>query len=87
MMRRVITVPIDVSTISQTAFLRPTGAEPSLHRPPAGWLPSALAGTDSGGVMAGMFQHVLECGSLCIPDGAQFDLRLKSAIWACNFHE
>lgn len=36
MMRRVITVPIDVSTISQTAFLRPTGAEPSLHRPLAG---------------------------------------------------
>jgi hypothetical protein len=46
MMRRVITVPIDVSTISQTAFLRPTGAEPSLHRPPARWLAAVGLGGD-----------------------------------------
>ena len=47
----------------------------------------AAAQTDSGGVTTGMFYYVLRCGSLCIPDGLQFDLRLRSAIRARNSHE
>lgn len=58
-----------------------------LHRPLAGGVTTTVVETDSGGVIAGIFQQVSGCGSLCVLARVQFDLRLRTTIRAHDPHE